>query len=283
MKVTPLSAVGGAEITGVDLSRPQSPEILAEFEKAWNEHLVIIFRDQDLTADEQLAFAGNFGPMGERGTPADQRREVDDYGGAVMLVTNQKDDDGNYIGTIPEGELWFHSDLSYQEIPHKATMLHAVAVPDIGGNTMFANMYLAYENIPDGLKTKLAGRRALHAYDFAMTERYDLDKGLDDIQSCWQPIFVRHPDTSRTALYVSRLMTALIEGFDRAESDAILSDLLDIAEDPNIIYEHKWQTRDLLMTDNRCALHARRDFPKDQLRLLRRCTVKGDQSLAAAA
>ena len=283
MKVTPLSAVGGAEITGIDLAQPQSPETLAAIEKAWNEHLVIIFRDQNLTAEEQLDFAGKFGPMGERGTPVERRVETDDYGGSIMLVTNKTDEDGNYIGTIPEGELWFHSDLSYQEIPHKATMLHAVAVPDTGGNTMFANMYLAYENIPAELKEKLAGRRALHAYDFAMTERYDLDKGLENIQNCWQPIFIKHPDTGRTALYVSRLMTALIEGFDRAESDQILDQLFDIAEDPSIIYEHKWQTRDLLMTDNRCALHARRDFPKDQLRLLRRCTVKGSEALKAAA
>tara|TARA_Y100001936_G_scaffold253702_1_gene320209 strand:- start:15811 stop:16662 length:852 start_codon:yes stop_codon:yes gene_type:complete len=283
MKISPLSNIAGAEITNIDLAQPLSDDDLGEIKAAWNEYVVLVFRDQELTADDQLAFAGKFGPTGERGTPVDRRRETDDYGGAVMLVTNKKDDEGKYVGTIPEGELWFHSDLSYQEIPHMATMLHAVAVPDTGGNTMFANMYLAYENVPAKLKEKLAGRRALHAYDFATTERVDVDKGLDEIQNCWQPIFIRHPESGRTALYVSRLMTAVIEGLERSESDEILATLFDISEDPNIIYEHKWQTRDFLMADNRCSIHARQDFPQDQLRLLRRCTVKGSETLSAAA
>ncbi|MEE2654831.1 MAG: TauD/TfdA family dioxygenase [Pseudomonadota bacterium] len=283
IKITPLSPVCGAEITGVDLSGTLPANTLRSIENAWNKYLVIIFRSQSLSAEEQLTFASNFGPTGERGTPIERRREVDDYDGSVMLVTNQKDKEGNYIGTIPEGELWFHSDLSYQEIPHKATLLNALEIPDSGGNTMFANMYLAFEKIPAQLKEKLAGRRALHIYDFATTERYNLDRGLNGVQSCWQPIFIKHPDTGRTALYVSRLMTALIEGLDRSESNNILNELFDISEAPEIIYEHKWQKNDLLMTDNRCAVHARRDFPKEQLRLLRRCTVKGSNALTAAA
>ena len=283
MIITPLSSACAAEIKELDLSQKLTRKAIKQIEQAWHEHLVVVIRDQNLSPEMQMTFAGKFGSLGERGRPTNRRKEVDDYNGIIMLVTNKRNLEGNFIGTIPEGELWFHSDVSYQEIPHKATLLHAIELPTTGGNTMFANMYTAFENIPKNLKTLLNGRRALHAYDFAMSERVNLKGGLDSIQHFWQPIFIQHPDTRRTALYIIRLMTAAIEGLSQSESDEVLSELFEISEDPNIIYEHVWQQGDLLMTDNRCCIHARHDFPHDQLRLLRRCTVKGDQSLIAPA
>jgi len=283
MIITPLSSACAAEFKGLDLSKKLARKTVKQIEQAWHQHLVVVIRNQNLTPEMQMTFAGEFGSLGERGRPTKRRREVDDYDGIIMLVTNKRNSEGNFIGTIPEGELWFHSDVSYQKIPHKATLLHAIELPTTGGNTMFANMYTAFENIPEHLKRLLTGRRALHAYDFAMSERVNTKGGLDNIQHYWQPIFIKHPDTGRTALYVSRLMTAAIEGLSQSESDKALSELFAIAEDPAIIYEHVWQKGDLLMTDNRCCIHARHDFPRDQVRLLRRCTVKGDRSLNAAA
>ena len=283
MIITPLSSACAAEIKELDLSQELAQNAIKQIEQAWHEHLVLVIRNQNLSPEMQMTFAGQFGSLGERGRPTNRRKEVDDYDGIIMLVTNKRNSEGNFIGTIPEGELWFHSDVSYQEIPHKATLLHAIELPTTGGNTMFANMYTAFKNIPEKLKTLLNGRRALHAYDFAMSERVNIKEGLDNIQHCWQPIFIQHPETGRTALYVSRLMTAAIEGLSQSENDEVLSELFEISEDPNIIYEHVWQQGDLLMTDNRCCIHARHDFPHDQVRLLRRCTVKGDQSLVAAA
>ena len=283
MIITPLSSACAAEFKGLDLSKKLARKTVKQIEQAWHQHLVVVIRNQNLTPEMQMTFAGEFGSLGERGRPTKRRREVDDYDGIIMLVTNKRNSEGNFIGTIPEGELWFHSDVSYQKIPHKATLLHAIELPTTGGNTMFANMYTAFENIPEHLKRLLTGRRALHAYDFAMSERVNTKGGLDNIQHYWQPIFIKHPDTGRTALYVSRLMTAAIEGLSQSESDKVLSELFAIAEDPAIIYEHVWQKGDLLMTDNRCCIHARHDFPRDQVRLLRRCTVKGDRSLNAAA
>ena len=283
MIITPLSSACAVELKGLDLSKKLARKTVKKIEQAWHEHLVMVIRDQNITPEMQMTFAGEFGSLGERGRPTNRRREVDDYDGIIMLVTNKRNSEGNFIGTIPEGELWFHSDVSYQETPHKATLLHAIELPRTGGNTMFANMYTAFENIPEHLKRLLTGRRALHAYDFAMSERVNTKGGLDNIQHYWQPIFIKHPDTGRTALYVSRLMTAAIEGLSQSESDKVLSELFAIAEDPAIIYEHVWQKGDLLMTDNRCCIHARHDFPRDQVRLLRRCTVKGDRSLNAAA
>jgi taurine dioxygenase len=108
-----------------------------------------------------------------------------------------------------------------------------------------------------------------------MLEKVDLKESLDGIQHQWQPIFVRHPETGKTALYVSRLISAAIEGLEREESDKILDQLINIAEDPNVVYEHVWQPGDLAMWDNRCSTHARTDFSATETRLLRRCTLEG--------
>ena len=283
LTITPFDAPLGAEITGIDLRQPLTDAEFLAVETAFHDHQVLVVRNQELGKKDQLDFARRFGTVGERGMPAGDRNEKDDFGGAIMLITNKRDDQGNFIGSVQEGELWFHSDLSYKSVPHKATFLHAIELPSSGGNTLFANMYQAYDRIPADLKAKLAGRKVLHAYDFATTEGVDIDQGLDDIQHCWQPIFVTHPSTGRTALYVSRLMSALIEGLDRTESDAILQELFVITEDPAIVYEHVWKRGDLVVVDNRCCLHARREFPTDQLRLLQRCTVCCDGALSAAA
>ena len=114
-----------------------------------------------------------------------------------------------------------------------------------------------------------------------MTEKVDIGNGLDGIKHEWQPVFVTHPETGRTALYVSRLMTAEIEGLDRGEGDAILEELFDISEDQAVVYEHAWTPGDVAMWDNRCSIHARTDFPASERRLFRRCTVEGGPTVPA--
>ena len=143
-------------------------------------------------------------------------------------------------------------------------------------------MYMAYENVPDALRENLRGRRVLQAYNRSMLERVDPEQGLDDIAHQWQPIFVKHPETGRISLYVSHLISAWIEGLPRDESEAILEQLVAIAEDPGLVHEHIWRDGDLVMWDNRCSTHARTDFPPEQSRLLRRCTIEGGPMIAAA-
>jgi len=281
--IAALSLALGAEVTGLDLRRPLDAATVAALRQAWLDHIVLIFRDQPLTQEQQLAFAACFGTVGTRATPRERRFEQNDYDGAVMLVSNIRDEAGKPIGSLPDGEMWFHHDMSYRPEPHKATLLNAVELPSTGGNTRFANMYLAYDHVPAALKRKLAGRRVLQIYDFAMTEKVDIDGGFERYQHQWQPIFIAHPETGRTALYVSRLISALIEGLPRDESNAILAELFDIAEDPAIVYEHVWRAGDLAMWDNRCSIHARTDFPATERRLLRRCTIEGGPMIAAAA
>ena len=283
LTITPLVAPLGAEVTGIDLREVLDKETADRIYAAWLDHIVLVFRDQELSKDEQLAFAGHFGSVGDRATPKDLQNEVaNGYDGRIMLVTNQRDEKGNYIGSLQDGEMWFHHDMSYTPAPHKATLLHALELPSVGGNTKFANMYMAYENVPDALRENLRGRRVLQAYNRSMLERVDPEQGLDDIAHQWQPIFVKHPETGRISLYVSHLISAWIEGLPRDESEAILEQLVAIAENPGLVHEHIWRDGDLVMWDNRCSTHARTDFPPEQSRLLRRCTIEGGPMIAAA-
>ena len=283
LTITPLVAPLGAEVTGIDLREVLDKETADRIYAAWLDHIVLVFRDQELSKDEQLAFASHFGSVGDRATPKDLQNEVaNGYDGRIMLVTNQRDEKGNYIGSLQDGEMWFHHDMSYTPAPHKATLLHALELPSVGGNTKFANMYMAYENVPDALRENLRGRRVLQAYNRSMLERVDPEQGLDDIAHQWQPIFVKHPETGRISLYVSHLISAWIEGLPRDESEAILEQLVAIAEDPGLVHEHIWRDGDLVMWDNRCSTHARTDFPPEQSRLLRRCTIEGGPMIAAA-
>jgi taurine dioxygenase len=195
---------------------------------------------------------------------------------AVMLISNIRED-GKLIGALPDGEMHFHTDQCHQERPAKASMLYSIEVPSQGGNTLFANGYKAYETLPDDIKRRIEGRRALNAYDYdrAATKRgTELAEGVPHYA---HPVVRTHPDTGRKALYVNRLMTIRIEGLPADESEELLSFLFDHQERREFVYEHVWQTRELLMWDNRCTLHARTDFSADERRLMRRVTILGEK------
>jgi taurine dioxygenase len=137
-------------------------------------------------------------------------------------------------------------------------------------------MYKAYENIPATLRDRLEGRKVLQVHDYKRRERLDIDAiDLDAVRHHEQPIFITHPATGKKALYISRLMSARIEGLSRQESDAALDQLFEIAEDPAIVYEHEWKLGDLVIWDNWASIHARKDFPREEPRLMRRLTIEG--------
>jgi taurine dioxygenase len=198
-----------------------------------------------------------------------------------MLVSNIRKD-GKPIGVLPDGELWFHHDMCYAEKPNRASFLYCIETPSVGGHTKFANMYQAYENLPRRLKDRIHGRRVLQVFDAIQDSRIDLSvRNLEELMHFWQPMAIRHPETGRTAIYVNRLMSHLVEGLDSTESDDLLAELYAYTEDPELVYEHVWQPGDLLMWDNLCSIHARTDFPPDQRRLMRRMTITGEPVVAA--
>jgi taurine dioxygenase len=141
---------------------------------------------------------------------------------------------------------------------------------------MFSNMYMAYEAVPLELKEKLKGRKALHIHEYNRAGQANSSGDISGIPHHLHPVFITHPDTGRKTLFVDRLMTTRIEGVSAEESAAILDQLYEIGERREFIFEHVWQLGDFVMWDNRCTIHARTDFPKNERRLLRRCTVEGD-------
>jgi taurine dioxygenase len=265
-----LSPALGAEISGIDLRDPIDAARKQRFLDAWRRHLVILLRNQMLDEEAQVRFAETFGPPAK----VTSGRSFSVKHPSVMLISNIRQD-GKPIGALPDGEMHFHTDQCHQEIPAKATMLYAIEIPSRGGNTLFANAYAAYETLAEDIKRRIAGRRALNAYDKDSTLR---SASYDNAgSSCWHPVVRTHPATGRKALYVNRLMTREIEGLPREESDALLQMLFDHQEQPSFVYEHVWRPGDLLMWDNRCTLHARTDFSAGERRLLRRVTILGEK------
>ena len=276
MEIVPLSGALGAEIRGLDLREPLDAATTDAIEKAWHEHIVLLFRGQTLSEDQQLAFARRFGELASRARPVERRNEGPDYNDAVMLVTNVKKD-GKYIGSLPDGEMWFHHDMCYDEAPHKGTFLYAIELPSIGGNTRFANMYSAYDMLAEPTKHRIRGQRALQIYDYATRERVDIADDISKYKHYIQPVSITHPVTGRRALYVNPLITARIEDLPSDESGRLLDELFGFSETGAIIYEHEWRVGDLVMWDNWCSAHARTDFPETERRMLRRCTIRGQK------
>ena len=279
IEVTPLSGACGAEIRGVDLKRPLTQAQVNAIKDAWARHLVLVFRGQDVSQDDQLRFAAYFGDLGSRKKapePLRSRAEgiAQDHE-KVLLVSNIKVD-GVPIGAFGEGEFWFHIDSGYSAKPYKYTFLYALELPSTGGNTMFSNMYRAYDAVPAPLKEKLHGKKALHIHEYNRAKQANHAGDISNVPHYYHPVFITHPDTGRKTLFVDRLMTTRIEGVSQEESDAILEQLYNIGERRDFIFEHVWKLGDFLMWDNRCTIHARTDFPKEERRLLRRCTVEGE-------
>jgi len=267
----PLSPALGAEIAGVDLSEPLSDELFAKILQCWHDNVVVLFRDQHLSEADQVRFAERFGPLALSHT-----RRYTTANPAVMLISNIREN-GKQIGALPDGEMQFHSDQCYQEKPAMASMLYAIEVPSQGGNTLFANAYMAYETLPDDIKRRLDGRKAMHAYDYDNASMKRGTRIADGVPHFAHPLVRTHPATGRKALYVNRLMTIAIDGLPDGESDELLNFLFEHQENPAFVYEHVWRVNDLLMWDNRCALHARTDFSNDERRLMRRVTVLGER------
>jgi taurine dioxygenase len=279
VEVTPLAAACGAEIKGVDLTVPLPSAAVAAIREAWHRHLVLVFRGQRLSQDDQLRFASYFGELGDRKKAPEQLRsraegsQQNDQ--KILLVSNIKAD-GKPIGAFGEGEFWFHIDGGYTPRPYRYTFLYAIELPSRGGHTMFSNMYRAYEAVPAALKEKLKGCKALHIHEYNRAKQASSSGDLTGIPHHFHPVFITHPDTGRKTLFVDRLMTTRVDGLSVEESSAILEQLYDIGERREFVYEHVWRLSDFVMWDNRCTIHARTDFPKDERRLLRRCTVEGE-------
>ena len=270
LAVRPLTPVIGAEIEGVELSRPLAPATVGALRRAWHDHAVLLVRGQRLSEADQVRYGECFGKLG---TALSESRMVPAHP-SVMFISNIRKD-GQPIGRLPDGDMYFHSDQCYVASPPDGTMLYGIEVPSVGGNTLFASTYAAYDALAPAMKARLEGLQACNAYVLGATKRGEFpETALTYIH----PVVRIHPATGRKALYVNRLMTQHIIGMDRGESDALLEELFDHQEQRHFVYEHVWRVGDVILWDNRCTLHARTDFSPEERRLLRRITVLSEHA-----
>ena len=273
--VTPAGRIMGAEIGGIDLSKPFDDTVRDAILDALNAYQILIFPDQDLSKDAQIAFTRRFGEMEQHVARNYDGKKFGD----VHLVSNL-DPDGNPTA-IPRstGNLFWHTDKSYHDIPSLATILYAITVPPDGGGTQFANMQLAYEALPESMKEKIAGLRAVHSWEASRDNTFNrpaTEEQKKERPPVVHPMVRTHPDTGKKILYLG-IHTSHIEGMPVGEGRALLYQLLDFATRPRFQYTHHWKQGQLVMWDNRCLLHrAAGDFEMDRYpRLLHRTVVRG--------
>lgn len=278
LAIKPLSPLCGAEIVGVDLSQELPQKTIEAIQRAWNQYVVLIFRGQELSEEAQLRFASRFGELGKRKKPPDELKErvagTEQFTPEVMLVSNKRVD-GKPVGAFGDGEMWFHIDSGYAESPYAYTFLYGVELPSWGGNTRFANTVAAYRELPQVVKEKLKGKKALHIHEYERRRRVSLRDDISESPHWFHPVLIEHPKSGRTALFVDRLMTRRIEDVSPEESEELLAFLYDHVEQEKFVFEHKWALGDVVMWDNLATIHGRTYFPETETRLLRRCTIEG--------
>jgi taurine dioxygenase len=274
IEVTPLSGVCGAEIGGIDLSEEIDDETFGEIEHAFHENLVIFFRDQDLTEDQHKAFGARFGDLNvhPRYVPLDGHPEI------FPIRKNPED-------TKIVGASW-HQDLTHLEKPPLGSILYALDVPPVGGDTLFANQYAAYGSLSEGMREMLDGLVAVHdnriqapkatpARNAKMSSKLRDDPDEEDEPESEHPVVRTHPGTGRKALFVNRPRTHRFKGMTEEESRPLLQFLFDHSHRPEFTCRFRWRKGSIAFWDNRCLMHkALNDYPGHK-RYMNRVTVNG--------
>ena len=273
----------GAEVVGLDLSRPLSDTDFARLQQAHWKHHVLVFRDQRITPAQQVAFSRRWGLL-----QIHVLRQFQLVGHPEILqVSNIRDAQGNPEGLGDAGQMW-HSDLSYKEVPSLGSLLHAQELPSEGGDTLFADQHAAYDALPAALKKQLAGLQAEHSYLLhyealrakspwrpALTQAQ-----IDEVQPAVHPVVTTHPGNGRKALFVSEHFTGRIVGLPADESRDLLQQLFAHSVQPQFVYRHRWQPHDMVFWDNRSVLHLASGTPEHLRRKLYRTTVEGTMPVA---
>tara|TARA_B100000676_G_scaffold144382_1_gene142830 strand:- start:960 stop:1814 length:855 start_codon:yes stop_codon:yes gene_type:complete len=275
-KTEPLSEILGIKVKGLDLRNALDNKIKYKLQKLLAEYCVLCLPNQDLSAEDQIRFANIFGRADSERRPKSTGDLKKSAKRGVMFVSNIREN-GVPIGSLPDGEMQFHSDGAHRQFPYRATTLYGIKIPSKGGNTMFSNLQAAYDALSPNIKDQIKNLKTQTVYDYTAQNRETI--GADPILPRAQHELIKvHPVTGRKSIYVSRLMTEKIVGMDPDQSENLLGQLFDHAEKPEFIYSHKWSPGDLIIWDNRSTNHARTDFPAEEQRLLRRYTVSDPDS-----
>jgi taurine dioxygenase len=280
-EIIPTGATLGAEVMAGDL-RNLDGDGFARIVKAWQDHAVVLFRDQTLTDHDLTTFSRRFGDLDIAPVQENGRRFVDGIP-EIYIVSNVKVN-GEAIGSLGDGEAVWHTDMSYVAMPPKASMLYALEVPPRGGNTSFCSMYAVYESLPAALKARIEGLLIKHdgTYNSGGYLRQGVTATADPRTSpgALHPLVCTHPDTGRRLLYLGRRRNAYIAELDLAESEALLNELWTYVARPEVAWEHVWRVGDLVLWDNRCTMHRRDAFDPGARRIMHRTQVKGEMAPA---
>ena len=277
LKVRKLSYPLGAEITGIDIREPLEDSVFSAIHSAFLEHCVLVFRGQPLTRDQHLAFSRCFGELDRNEAKANERPA--DYPEMTLVISKPKPNGEPATGRYT-GQDW-HTDHSHLPVAAQASLLRGVEVPQIGGDTMFCNMYRAYETLSDGMKKLLEGLYGVHMQGRAHIDNSTPHRAAESRRrhpAAAHPIVRVHPETGRKALYVNEQIKIIV-GMTAEESKPLIQYLTQHAVRPQNVYRHQWQKHDLVMWDNRCLLHmALGDYDRTQVRHMERTTVNGTVS-----
>ncbi|WP_213880862.1 TauD/TfdA family dioxygenase [Pseudomonas sp. dw_358] len=276
--VRPLQGLVGAEIVGLDLSQPLNDADFARVHRAHLDHHLVVFRDQHITPQQQIDFSRRFGVL--------QIHVLKQFllaGHPEILIVSNIVENGQPVGLGDAGKYW-HSDLSYKELPSLGSMLYAQELPSEGGDTLFADMHRAWDTLPAHLRAAVEGKQSVHSYtarysdtQAAVNWRPNLTaEQLAQVVTVTHPVVRTHPENGRKALFVSEGFTTHIVGLPEDESRDLLAQIHAHSVLPENVHRHQWQAHDMVFWDNRSLIHLAAGCPDHLRRKLHRTTIQGD-------
>ncbi|QFU85938.1 TauD/TfdA family dioxygenase [Amycolatopsis sp. YIM 10] len=264
--LTPLGAVIGAEIDGVDLGAPLTGELRAELNRALLEWKVLFFRDQDITSEQQRAFARNWGPLETNPfIPTGDSEQVTRFARSA---------------TMPGFENIWHTDVTFRPEPALGSVLRLIEVPPLGGDTMWADMAAAYDNLPEDVRARIDGLTAVHDFIPGFERFSDADflaAKQDEFPPVEHPVVRTHPESGRRMLFVNQAFTTHIVGLEREESDRLLRLLFQQAHVPEFQVRFKWRPNSVAFWDNRATQHYAVNDYFPHARVAERVAIAGDR------
>ena len=278
ISVEPLGYALGAAVTGLDLTRDVSVEDMAAVHAAWLKHLVLVFPDQRITPAQHMGFSARFGTLDKH--DSQPRNYLDPEHAELLMITN-KAVDGKPSDTRNTGRNW-HTDLTFTLRPAKGALLLCRENPPVGGDTMWANLYLAYETLSTKMQAFVGTLEAIHDASLIKNiEQRDPVK-VAELKAknppVVHPVVRTHPETGRKSLLVGQRIRRFV-GLSDEESAAILGFLNEHAMSPEFVYRHRWSVNDLVLWDNRCTQHiALPDFDQRLARHMVRCSLEGEET-----
>jgi taurine dioxygenase len=271
----------GADVIGIDLKQALSKEEKECIENAWADHLVLRFRGQaNLAPTDLTRFSSELGELDKRPVRGSINGGYNDLPVEINVISNIIGGDGKPIGGLGSYEADWHTDMSYIDIPPKGSCLYSVEIPPSGGNTSFINMYEAYNNLPEPIKSKISNLKCIH--DASKNSTGELRQGFSEVIDpsksigAIHPLVRIHPVTKKQCLFLGRRKNAYIIGLPLDESEALLDELWTYATDPKLKWTQVWELGDAILWDNRCTMHQRDSFDPATRRLMYRTQIRGE-------